>query len=174
MKPEPIREKWVRIPRVLWIVLFLVTLPSSACAEIIPANRRIDWSLAGARSDWRTRTTICATLSPSGGNDAPAITNAIAACPQGQVVKLNPGTFKLSSAIVWGNHSNVTLRGSGKTATLLQGRSEEHTSELQSRPHLVCRLLLEKKKKTNDYRNLMIILILSVILVVMLVVLFMI
>src|SRR5690554_7625808 len=27
-----------------------------------------------------------------------------------------------------------------------EGRSEEHTSELQSRPHLVCRLLLEKKK----------------------------
>src|SRR3989442_4998766 len=27
-------------------------------------------------------------------------------------------------------------------------RSEEHTSELQSRPHLVCRPLLEKKKKT--------------------------
>src|SRR5690554_433487 len=30
---------------------------------------------------------------------------------------------------------------------LQQARSEEHTSELQSRPHLVCRLLLEKKKK---------------------------
>src|SRR5437870_9452751 len=30
-------------------------------------------------------------------------------------------------------------------------RSEEHTSELQSRGHLVCRLLLEKKKKTNKY-----------------------
>src|SRR5690625_6853442 len=29
----------------------------------------------------------------------------------------------------------------------LPGRSEEHTSELQSRGHLVCRLLLEKKKK---------------------------
>src|SRR5690554_6963948 len=28
-------------------------------------------------------------------------------------------------------------------------RSEEHTSELQSRPHLVCRLLLEKKNKTK-------------------------
>src|SRR5687768_17862604 len=28
-------------------------------------------------------------------------------------------------------------------------RSEEHTSELQSRLHLVCRLLLEKKKKKN-------------------------
>src|SRR5947209_13739857 len=33
---------------------------------------------------------------------------------------------------------------------LLNGpRSEEHTSELQSRQYLVCRLLLEKKKKTN-------------------------
>src|SRR5690554_7284339 len=30
-----------------------------------------------------------------------------------------------------------------------EARSEEHTSELQSRPHLVCRLLLEKKKKKN-------------------------
>src|SRR3989442_4560358 len=29
-------------------------------------------------------------------------------------------------------------------------RSEEHTSELQSRPHLVCRLLLEKKKETIE------------------------
>src|SRR5690554_7739044 len=32
-------------------------------------------------------------------------------------------------------------------------RSEEHTSELQSRPHLVCRLLLEKKKKKKKYEN---------------------
>src|SRR5205809_4777825 len=30
-------------------------------------------------------------------------------------------------------------------------RSEEHTSELQSRLHLVCRLLLEKKKKISQY-----------------------
>src|SRR2546430_9129395 len=31
----------------------------------------------------------------------------------------------------------------------LEGRSEEHTSELQSQSNLVCRLLLEKKKKKN-------------------------
>src|SRR2546429_3181977 len=46
--------------------------------------------------------------------------------------------------------------GAGQTASLGQAvrnfwtvmtRSEEHTSELQSRLHLVCRLLLEKKKK---------------------------
>src|SRR3989449_7907849 len=33
-------------------------------------------------------------------------------------------------------------------------RSEEHTSELQSRLHLVCRLLLEKKKKKVKYHTL--------------------
>src|SRR5436305_10088565 len=32
-------------------------------------------------------------------------------------------------------------------------RSEEHTSELQSRPHLVCRLLLEKKKKQSNMHS---------------------
>src|SRR2546429_7283999 len=32
-------------------------------------------------------------------------------------------------------------------------RSEEHTSELQSRLHLVCRLLLEKKKTNYNYYN---------------------
>src|SRR2546429_7303915 len=37
--------------------------------------------------------------------------------------------------------------GMGRSATSSSRRSEEHTSELQSRLHLVCRLLLEKKKK---------------------------
>src|SRR2546429_1039598 len=36
-----------------------------------------------------------------------------------------------------------------KTSLPSNKRSEEHTSELQSRLHLVCRLLLEKKKNTN-------------------------
>src|SRR5690554_7279898 len=36
--------------------------------------------------------------------------------------------------------------GKYRLIALIQ-RSEEHTSELQSRPHLVCRLLLEKKKQ---------------------------
>src|SRR3989442_2230696 len=36
----------------------------------------------------------------------------------------------------------ISPNGAGKSTL----RSEEHTSELQSRPHLVCRLLLEKKK----------------------------
>src|SRR3712207_7387503 len=39
-------------------------------------------------------------------------------------------------------------------AAQLRERSEEHTSELQSRQYLVCRLLLEKKKKTHHYPTL--------------------
>src|SRR3712207_7917230 len=35
----------------------------------------------------------------------------------------------------------------------LEARSEEHTSELQSRQYLVCRLLLEKKKNTKRLNN---------------------
>src|SRR6266498_5127854 len=48
------------------------------------------------------------------------------------------------------NQKPVRLFFSGRIVprlALRRGRSEEHTSELQSRPHLVCRLLLEKKKK---------------------------
>src|SRR3712207_7485492 len=39
--------------------------------------------------------------------------------------------------------------GTWRPACRLRARSEEHTSELQSRQYLVCRLLLEKKKKNN-------------------------
>src|SRR3989442_9891325 len=46
------------------------------------------------------------------------------------------------------------LLDAGKEQDLLNmSRSEEHTSELQSRPHLVCRLLLEKKKKKKKHQT---------------------
>src|SRR5436305_11033711 len=47
-------------------------------------------------------------------------------------------------------HKYLRLHGQRRDQDLRPeiDRSEEHTSELQSRPHLVCRLLLEKKKKT--------------------------
>src|SRR5256884_1227581 len=46
----------------------------------------------------------------------------------------------------WGNCSGRFAR----VCALEQTRSEEHTSELQSRLHLVCRLLLEKKNRDDD------------------------
>src|SRR2546429_735411 len=42
--------------------------------------------------------------------------------------------------------TSATLSADGVICVIAQARSEEHTSELQSRLHLVCRLLLEKKK----------------------------
>src|SRR5690606_39491700 len=42
---------------------------------------------------------------------------------------------------------------SGLIRRILSNRSEEHTSELQSRENLVCRLLLEKKKKTKTNKT---------------------
>src|SRR2546430_3527443 len=44
--------------------------------------------------------------------------------------------------------SRVLVAGSSARSN---GRSEEHTSELQSQSNLVCRLLLEKKKKNKKY-----------------------
>src|SRR3712207_7622157 len=41
-------------------------------------------------------------------------------------------------------------RSRGRGAATGSSRSEEHTSELQSRQYLVCRLLLEKKKQTHS------------------------
>src|SRR2546422_4130662 len=44
----------------------------------------------------------------------------------------------------------TSSRRAGPARTSGSSRSEEHTSELQSRLHLVCRLLLEKKKNSNN------------------------
>src|SRR5689334_25209662 len=53
-----------------------------------------------------------------------------------------PGASARTRATVFGDkaHTSATRRSDQR------GRSEEHTSELQSQFHLVCRLLLEKKK----------------------------
>src|SRR2546427_9358281 len=46
-------------------------------------------------------------------------------------------------------HVDGTRGGGQDHAIVVVGRSEEHTSELQSQSNLVCRLLLEKKKKVS-------------------------
>src|SRR3712207_7113076 len=48
-----------------------------------------------------------------------------------------------------GGVAAMTTPDAGATLLRMVNRSEEHTSELQSRQYLVCRLLLEKKKKYN-------------------------
>src|SRR3712207_8601767 len=49
-----------------------------------------------------------------------------------------------------GSRQRTERRLCAARAGVASGRSEEHTSELQSRQYLVCRLLLEKKKYTDN------------------------
>src|SRR3989442_12035542 len=77
---------------------------------------------------------------------------------------LFPYTTLFRSHIDAPAHSAIVVKGKRRIGFVIHGdepkvggktgRSEEHTSELQSRPHLVCRLLLEKKKnkKTTQKR----------------------
>src|SRR3712207_6991829 len=57
---------------------------------------------------------------------------------------------------LWWRNANPLCRAFNTHCCLInrvdgkESRSEEHTSELQSRQYLVCRLLLEKKKKTTN------------------------
>src|SRR2546422_2083415 len=61
-----------------------------------------------------------------------------------------PRCGSLPTALRLESHGEIPV--AARLAGFRIERSEEHTSELQSRLHLVCRLLLEKKKKTrHDY-----------------------
>src|ERR1035437_10684991 len=62
-----------------------------------------------------------------------------------------PGSARRAAAPPFFNRLRATWIQSISPTPVL--RSEEHTSELQSRQYLVCRLLLEKKKKKNKTTN---------------------
>src|SRR5438445_5346899 len=66
--------------------------------------------------------------------------------------RTRPGTARISTS--GASRSSSTTRGASwgisRSETSSTRRSEEHTSELQSRQYLVCRLLLEKKKQTQN------------------------
>src|SRR5437868_9839654 len=53
----------------------------------------------------------------------------------------------------FGPNPPTSLTHASSCSASTHGRSEEHTSELQSRFDLVCRLLLEKKKQTHYYQR---------------------
>src|SRR5690625_6783627 len=99
---------------------------------INPSRRTIPASGLRPRSS-------CAGLIPAAANSA------------GRPICFSPSTVATSQNSATRSASSVvsTLWRSKRWA-LSHPRSEEHTSELQSRGHLVCRLLLEKKKKKKQ------------------------
>src|SRR5688572_32108071 len=60
------------------------------------------------------------------------------------------GQFHSQINLAQGEEIAVLQYASGNLFLVDEGRSEEHTSELQSQSNLVCRLLLEKKKPINS------------------------
>src|SRR5258707_11478989 len=68
------------------------------------------------------------------------------------VIGAGPGGMSAAARAAEHGVSHVLLEQSPAHASTIQ-RSEEHTSELQSRQYLVCRLLLEKKKKLQPPRR---------------------
>src|SRR5690554_7478334 len=85
-----------------------------------------------------------ASISSSSNSSRLSWTNS--SSPVAKVILLAHGPERLHVATRFRFTRNVSpvLR---RVNPMNTGRSEEHTSELQSRPHLVCRLLLEKKNR---------------------------
>src|SRR3712207_7747082 len=75
--------------------------------------------------------------------------------PYTTLFRSNPAPFSIDvgtseKLVLNANGGDDSFSATGNLAALIQlTRSEEHTSELQSRQYLVCRLLLEKKKKIS-------------------------
>src|SRR2546422_5967552 len=69
----------------------------------------------------------------------------------GQAVSNSYGYYPANGVPAFSSSFKYWTDVTSATADPLPNRSEEHTSELQSRLHLVCRLLLEKKKKQTKH-----------------------
>src|SRR3712207_8614443 len=76
-----------------------------------------------------------------------------------QTLTPNPSTIYLMPFISTKGAGPMVLEippaSGGEITGTIMDRSEEHTSELQSRQYLVCRLLLEKKKNTINNHHIM-------------------
>jgi hypothetical protein len=93
---------------------------AEATTASISADRVVTWAgNVGVPGDIPARSGICATLSPSGGDDTGALQGAIRDCPSGGVVLLAAGTFEVSAPIVV--KSGITLRGAGMGRTVVKG-----------------------------------------------------
>src|SRR2546429_4697885 len=64
-----------------------------------------------------------------------------------------PDYFQFLLSLLSSRHCGSLFFAEHQGTRIAAARSEEHTSELQSRLHLVCRLLLEKKKTSNRSLN---------------------
>src|SRR2546425_10246216 len=111
------------------------------------------WAYARPPPRWRTcpRRGAAVTFDPMALVTTPAVVlQTYRYSETSKVVRLATRELGVQSAIAKGALRPKSPFGAG--LELLSERSEEHTSELQSLAYLVCRLLLEKKKKRLTFR----------------------
>src|SRR5206468_2189377 len=137
-----------------WIAISLgcTTTGAVAVRPLEPVTCTVPWPGASA-----TTTPFWSTLAMSGRSDFHVTVTGAAGEPSSLSARGNTRVFSDGSRYTVGGSIRSTAAGpepttcpaNGSTPEVAGGRSEEHTSELQSRSDLVCRLLLEKKKRQN-------------------------
>ncbi|HKH21488.1 MAG TPA: glycosyl hydrolase family 28-related protein, partial [Gammaproteobacteria bacterium] len=117
---------WMQHP--LYLGVLLVALRCSATADIIPAGRIPPWnSNIGVPNGIPLNRPIHVNVvdlgaDPTGIDDSsPIIQSAIDNCPQGQVVYIPEGTFRLGTLLHVQNNQGITVRGAGIGRTTLFG-----------------------------------------------------
>src|SRR2546422_46324 len=126
----------MRSPLVLWIAGLLLPISFSAAGQTkSPASETRSKPVASGKTLFMQHCASCH------GDDAKG------AGPAAVALKKQPPDL---TALAKRNHGKFPYDQVSKAITGDFERSEEHTSELQSRLHLVCRLLLEKKKTTKS------------------------
>jgi hypothetical protein len=124
------REEVERVRLSTFAIMSLIVF-STVSAEIIPPDRRIDWSDAGIPGGIPQRTTICTTLNAAtygnGITDATsAIQQALENCPDNQVVYLPAGTYRITDTVHL--YDNDTLRGAGMGKTIIRLESDARSA----------------------------------------------
>ena len=93
---------------------------SDPTVGLLPSDRSAwkNWTMAGLQSvgGIPNRTTVCATVKPSGGDDTSNIQTAVKYCPSGEVVVLSAGTFTIGEGKFVTINKSVVVRGSGPCA----------------------------------------------------------
>src|SRR5439155_11610603 len=148
---------WTVLPIVTILGLFGLTLVALGQVDARAVSPRVTVDVTAYRWQWRFDYEGTA-VSVAGGPDQPAEM----VVPVGEPVHIVLTSvdvahsffvpaflFKRDAIPGHPNEFDVTIDEPGVYDRHVEFRSEEHTSELQSRGHLVCRLLLEKKKNFN-------------------------
>jgi hypothetical protein len=88
---------------------------------VLPKDRQAVWDPGlNAVGGIPKRSKTCANVSPGGGDDTATIQHALDACPAGQVVQLEAGTFHITGQGLAMTRSQITLRGRGSATRLVK------------------------------------------------------